>query len=171
MMKKRFFVVSSVLLISALAWAGSANTGKDEANTAAFAKFKSLVGQWESDSEKGKVTSSYELLSNGTALVEHVNVPGESPMLTVYYLEGNRLVLTHYCTAGNQPHMRATLNDADANQVRFDFVNGTNMTANDGHMHSVNVSFLGPDSFKSDWTFYKDGKAAFTVPLQFRRVR
>jgi len=120
MMKKRFFVVSTVLLISALAWAGTANTGKDEANTAAFAKFKNLVGQWEAESEKGKVTSSYELLSNGTALVEHVNVPGESPMLTVYYLEGNPWSLR--TIARPETSLTCGLRSTTVMQTRFDSI-------------------------------------------------
>ncbi|HLW54530.1 MAG TPA: hypothetical protein VKW06_16970 [Candidatus Angelobacter sp.] len=173
MTKNRVFVASLFVLISALAWAGTGAPPKDEANaTAAFAKMKNLVGQWEADTEKGKVTSTYELVSNGTALVEHVNVAGEGPMVTVYYLDGSRLVLTHYCTAGNQPRMQAESFDPASNRLSFDFVSASNLAGSgDGHMHSVKVSFQGPDAFISDWTFYKDGKAASTVPLQFRRVR
>jgi hypothetical protein len=174
MTKQRILVGSAVLAISALAWAGTKTApAKDDANaTAAFAKLKNLVGQWEADSDKGKVTSTYELISNGTALVEHFNVPGESPMLTVYHLDGNHLVLTHYCSAGNQPHMQAEAFDPASNQIRFDFVSAGSMaSADDGHMHSVKVNFISPDAFNSDWTFYKDGKPAFTQPVQFRRVR
>lgn len=175
MTKNRFLVVWTVLSISTLAWAGTKAPApaKDDANaTAAFARLKNLVGQWEADSEKGKVTSTYELISNGTALVEHVSVPGESPMLTVYHLDGNHLVLTHYCSAGNQPHMQAEAFDPASNQIRFDFVSASNMAgAGDGHMHSVKVNFISADAFNADWTFYKDGKPAFTEPIQFRRVR
>jgi hypothetical protein len=173
MAKNRFLVVLNVLVISAisasLAWAG----GKDEANaTAAFSKLETLVGQWEANTEKGKVTSTYELVSNRTALVEHVNVPGEDAMVTVYHLDGGRLVLTHYCSAGNQPHMQARAFDPASNKISFDFVSAGNLASPaDGHMHSVQISFIGPDAFNSDWTFYKDGKPAFTEPIQFRRVR
>lgn len=173
MMRSRFFVVLAVVAISALAWAGAGSpASKDESSAAtAFAKFKSLAGQWEADSEKGKVTSTYEVVSNGTAVVEHVNVPGESQMVTVYYLDGAHLVMTHYCSSGNQPHMQAGAFDTASNQIRFDFVNATNLSPGDGHMHAVQMRFLDADAFNSDWTFYKDGKAAFTVPLQFHRVR
>lgn len=170
MTKNRFLVVWSVLVIAAsLAWAG----GKDEANASvAFAKLKTLVGQWEANTDKGKVTSTYELVSNGTALLEHVKVPGEDAMVTVYNLDGGHLVLTHYCSAGNQPHMQAKSFDPASNKISFDFVSAGNLSSPaDGHMHSVQISFIGPDAFNSDWTFYKDGKAAFTEPIRFRRVR
>lgn len=175
MRMNRYIVVFTLLAISALGWAGtnSSTEAKNGTNAvAAFAQLKNLVGQWEANTEKGKITSTYELISNGTALVEHINVPGESPMLTVYYLDGSHLVLTHYCSAGNQPHMQAAAFDPASNQLRFNFESATNLSsASDGHMHTVQVTFLGPDAFNSDWTFYKDGKAAFTEPIQFHRVR
>lgn len=174
MIKNRVLVVSTLLMISALAWAGTSSpaAASEDNAAAAFAKMKNLVGQWEANSDKGKVSSTYELVSNGTALVEHVSVPGEGAMLTVYHLDGSHLVLTHYCTTGNQPHMQAKAFDPASNQIRFDFVSAGNLSsAADGHMHSVQVTFLGPDAFNSDWTFYKDGKPAFTEPIQFHRVR
>ncbi len=33
------------------------------------------------------------------------------------------------------------------------------------------LAILGLDAFNADWTFYKDGKPAFTEPIQFHRVR
>jgi hypothetical protein len=170
MMKNRFLVALSLVALSAsLAGAGAKN---DDNAAAAFAKLKTLVGQWEADTDKGKITATYELVSNDTALVEHVNVPGEDAMLTVYHLDGSHLVLTHYCSAGNQPHMQAKAFDPASNTIRFDFLSAGNLaSAGDGHMHSVQVSFIGPDAFKSDWTFYKDGKPAFSEGFQFRRVR
>jgi hypothetical protein len=157
------------------AWAGSGErtAAQDHSNAgAAFEKLKALAGQWEATTEQGKVTSSLEPVSNGTALLEKLTVPGEAEMVTVYYLDGNRLVLTHYCAAGNQPHMQAEVFNPGSNQIKFDFAGATNLkSAGDGHMHSAQITFLGPDAFKADWTFYKDGKPAFTEPIQFHRVR
>ena len=55
----------------------------------------------------GKVYLSYELIAGGTALVERERTDKTPEMLTVYHLDGKRLVLTHYCMAGNQPRMEA----------------------------------------------------------------
>lgn len=174
-MMKKLLVVSLLISLSALGWAGSnmSTDAKDDGNAAAaFNKLKTLVGQWEASSEKGKVTSSYELVSNGTALVEHITVPGEGTMLTVYNRDGNRLVLTHYCSEGNQPRMQAEAFDPASNQIRFDFLSAGNLgSAADGHMHSAKITLLGPDTFNAEWAFYRDGKAAFSVPIQFHRVR
>src|ERR1044071_4021628 len=94
-----------------LIWLGLAGTvahagDKQDTNAvAAFNRLKTLAGNWEATSTRGKVTSAYEVISNGSALVEHVKGTGEDEMLTVYHLDGNLLVLTPFCTAGNQPHM------------------------------------------------------------------
>ncbi len=177
MSRNRVFAVVGIFFVmsACAAWAGTAGNAADASQSnasAAFDKLKSLAGQWEATSEKGRVTSSLELVSNGTVLLEKIKVAGEDEMVTVYYLDGNRLVLTHYCTAGNQPHMQAAAFEPGSNLIRFDFASATNLASpGAGHMHSAQIKFLGPDAFNADWTFYKDGKPAFTEPIQFHRVR
>lgn len=179
MKMKRFGVVSWMgAAVAVMVWLSLASTvayaaGKqDNGAAAAFARIKSLAGNWEAKTEKGKVTSSYEVVSNGSAVLEKINVPGESEMVTVYHLDGSRLVLTHYCTAGNQPRMQAEAFDPESNQLVFKFAGGDNLTdPNTGHMHNVLLKFSGPDAFTAAWTFHKDGKAAFTENIQYTRVK
>ncbi len=175
MSRNRIFAVVGFFLATSLTWAGTAGNVADKGDSnaaAAFDKLKTLAGQWEASSEKGKVTSSLELVSNGTVLLEKIRVADEGEMVTVYYLDGNRLVLTHYCTAGNQPHMQAEAFDPASNVIRFDFAGAGNLLSpGDGHMHTAQIKFLGADAFNVDWTFYKDGKPAFTEPIEFHRVR
>ncbi len=159
-------------------WVGLAGTvaeaaSKPETNAGvAFAKLKSLAGNWEAESERGKVTSTYEIISNGSALVEHIKVPGENVMMTVYHLDGDRLVLTHYCTAGNQPHMQAEAFNPASNQLVFNFAGGGNLSdPNVGHMHSAAIKFLSGDAFTSKWTFQENGKPKFVENMEFHRVQ
>lgn len=165
-------------MAATICWLGLATTvaratDKPETNaTAAFNKLKSLAGTWEATSKRGKVTSSYEVISNGNALAERVSVPGEGEMLTVYHLDGNRLVLTHYCTAGNEPHMQAEVYDPASNQLKFDFAGGGNLAdANAGHMHNVAFKFAGADEFTADWTFQENGKPKFVENIVYHRVK
>jgi hypothetical protein len=165
-------VASAMLWLTLAATAASAATKPESNADAGFAKLKTLVGNWEADSQRGKVSSSYELISNGSALVEHIRVPGEEEMMTVYHLDGNRLVLTHYCTAGNQPHMQAEAYDPLGNQLVFNFVNGGNLSdPNKGHMHHVVLQFLSADSFSSKWSFQENGKPKFAENMEFHRVK
>jgi hypothetical protein len=152
--------------------AAFAQTTKDPANAAqAFDKLKTLAGNGEATTEKGKVTTSFELLSGGTALAEHMSMPGEKEMLTVYFVDGNRLLLTHYCEAGNQPRMQAAAFDPKSTVIDFGFLDATNMPdANAGHMHHVTVKLNSPSELVEDWTFYQGGKASMTVPILYHRV-
>src|SRR5207245_777336 len=111
-MRKSLRVVCLSLIVAALGLVSvgtalAADTKKPANASLAFEKLKGLVGQWEATTQKGTVTSSYELVANGTVLVERFKMKDEGEMETVYHLDGNHLVLTHYCTAGNQPHMQA----------------------------------------------------------------
>jgi hypothetical protein len=164
------FVLAVVCVVSAGA---AAADGKDQSNAAlAFDKLKSLVGQWEGTTDKGKVTTTYELVAGGSALLERVNMDGHGEMPTVYYLDGNRLMLTHYCIAGNQPNLQAERFDPASNELRFRFVNATNLaSANAGHMHNAVLKLGGPDQFTADWTWYENGKEGSHVVVQNHRVR
>jgi hypothetical protein len=163
--------------IATVLWLGLAGTvanaaGKESNAAEAFAKLKTLAGNWEATSSRGKVTTSYEVISNGSAVVEHINVPSEEEMLTVYHLDGNRLVLTHYCTAGNQPHMQAEPYDAASNQLVFDFAGGGNLSdTNVGHMHNAVFKFVSADEFAAKWTFQENGKPKFVENIEYRRVK
>ena len=166
------------VLAATVVWLGLAGTvaqaadNRDTNATAAFNRLKTLVGNWEATSQRGKVTTSYELISNGTALAEHINVPGEGEMLTVYYLDSNRLVLTHYCTAGNQPRMQAEAYDPASNQLAFNFAGGGGLSdPNVGHMHSAVLKFSGADAFTASWTFQENGKPRFVENIEYHRVK
>lgn len=148
-------------------------TDKQEKNAAAaFNKLKTLAGTWEAASKRGKITSSYEVISNGSAVTERINVPGEGEMLTVYHLDGDRLVLTHYCTAGNQPHMQAEAYDPASNEIQFNFAGGGSLAdANAGHMHNVLFKFSSADAFTTNWTFQENGKPKFVENSEYHRVK
>ena len=93
-------------------------------------------------------------------------------MLTVYHLDGDHLVLTHYCTAGNQPHMQAEAYDPANNQLVFKFAGGSNLSnLNVGHMHNVTFKFAGADEFIADWTFQENGKPRFVQNIDYHRVK
>jgi len=97
---------TTAFLIGSLLWMplGAAAEGSTPA-AAMFARIKSLAGQWEAQVNGGKAEITYEVIAGGSAVMERESAEGMPPMLTVYYLDGNRLLLTHYCMAGNQPRM------------------------------------------------------------------
>jgi hypothetical protein len=176
-MSRNFRIILTTLTLAAvyiLGQAGAilARTPDQPSNAAqAFEKLKTLVGTWEATTSKGKVTTTFELASKGTALIEHLTVASGEDMVTVYYVDGNRLILTHYCEGGNQPRMQATTFDANSQSIDFHFVDGTNVqTPGTMFMHDVSIKFHGANEVAADWTSFKDGKAGFTVPFVYHRV-
>jgi len=167
-MKRHYFLIAS-LALAATVNAGPKTEGSGDA--AAFARLKTLVGEWEANTQMGKAHLSYELIAGGTALVEKETGEKMPAMLTVYHLDGDRLVLTHYCMAGNQPRMRARPFDAASGQLEFEFLDATNLTPGGGHMHSAKIRFVDNDHLKTEWAFYEDGAQKFTEGAEYTRVR
>ena len=142
---------------------------------AAFEQLKALAGHWEAQAAgENKVTMDLELTSGGTALIERSHmVEGGKPveMITLYYLDGDQLKLTHYCMAGNQPTMVATYTP-ETKTLKFAFSSITNLKSPDaGHMHHAVYTFVDSDHFKTAWTFRKEQKDAFTEDVTYVRTK
>lgn len=141
----------------------------------AFEKLKSLVGHWETDkANMNKASLDFELTSGGTAILEKLRMVEDgkpAEMITLYYLDGGDVKLTHYCTEGNQPTMRGTYSP-ETKTLTFEFVSISNLkSANDGHMHHATYTLVDNDHFKTTWTFRKDQKDAFTEEMTYVRVK
>jgi len=128
---------------------------------AAFARFRALEGTWEGKSTKGWTESlRYEPIAAGSTVLElsldaH---PGEA-MATAFYLDGDRLLLTHYCVAKNQPRLEATAFADGGRTVVFTFKDGANIPTRDrGHMDKAVFTFETDDRVVSRWTWYQDGQ-------------
>jgi hypothetical protein len=173
MMLRMMFVVSFVIVALTLAPAADTSTTQ---SAAAFEKLKSLAGNWESKNGEGqKSHTRYEVLSGGSAVVErYVNesMSADKAMETVYYLDGDRLLLTHYCMAHNQPRMQAESFDSSTGSLQFAYLDATGLAnPSAGHMHDVKFTFADNDHFTADWQFYEGGKPKFTESVQFTRVK
>lgn len=127
----------------------------------AFDRLAALAGDWidveGTFGTKDQVAVLYRLTGNKSAVVETL-FPGQPhEMVTVYHKDGNDLVLTHYCAAGNQPRMRAKTVSGD--RIEFTFDGGTNIDpAKDTHMHSAWMQFLSADEIRGEWVGWSEGK-------------
>src|ERR1700686_5541964 len=170
-MKNAVRIVIAVALAAGLA--GSHQVVAAGTSADAFAQLKTLVGHWEEQkASESKSTLDIELTAGGTTLLEKFRMVEQGKpveMITMYYLDGGQVKLTHYCMAGNQPTMRATY-APETKTLTFDFENATNLKSpNDGHMHHAVYTFLDSDHFKTTWTFQKDQKDAFTEDVIYVR--
>jgi hypothetical protein len=155
----RLMTLSAMGLCGLLLAGEKSVTGKAGDGPAAFEKLKGLDGEWRGtvQSKDGPpVTVTYRTTSNGNAVLEDL-FPGTShEMITVYHLDGDALVLTHYCAMGNQPRM--SLTTSDPGELVFDFAGGANVKPEVAHMHSARISLRDADHLESEWVVYQSGR-------------
>jgi hypothetical protein len=164
--------LAAVAFVSAIVFAQS--QGKAAAANAGLDKLKALQGEWVdvdgAFGKKGAVAVTYKVTSGGKTVIETfpINTPYE--MATVYYVDGNDLVLTHYCSGGTQPRMRS--HGLNGNTLTFDFDGGANIDpAVTSHMHSAQIEFLSADEIRATWSNWSHGKPDDAHKATFRIVR
>jgi len=151
-----------------------------------FDKMKSLAGSWE-----GRVTTvppqpgmgdgaildvSLRVTSRGNALVHEMKAAGtaDDPTkydhpVTMFYLENDRLLLTHYCDAGNRPRMAARTSP-DGKTVEFDFLDLAGGTQY-GHMHHAVFTVIDANHHTEDWTYMMPGDKPVNAHFDLQRTK
>jgi hypothetical protein len=146
---------------------GQKPDGQQASAQLAFARLKTLAGNWKGQAAMGPqpgmnapVRVSLRVTSGGSALM-HEMVPegrsvdpgnGDDDPITMLYMDGDRLILTHYCDSGkNRPRMVGKLSP-DGKAVEFDFLDVSGGTSN-GHMHHAVFTIVDADHHTEDWTY------------------
>jgi hypothetical protein len=174
-MKRHVVLMASLLLAGMAAYVTAEAAGpKSESMSAAeaFSRLKTLAGDWEADTQMGKAHLNIQLIAGGTSLVERETGDKMPEMMTVYYVDGDRLLLTHYCMAGNQPRMQARSFNPETGEVAFEFLDATNLTTpGAGHMHNAKIRIADRDHLVTEWEFYENGQKKMSESSQYTRVR
>lgn len=148
----------------------------DSAASAARADFdrvKALAGDWVRVDAEGNAAGtsdwSFRVTAGGHAVLETLFAGSEEEMITLYYMEGDELVLTHYCVAGNQPHMHAV--PAEEGTLAFECSSDDGLsTPDEAHMHRGAMRILGPDELETEWRMFSGGENTYTASFRLRRA-
>ena len=148
----------AILLVTSLALA-AVEAADQITPRAAFAQLQTLVGEWEGKTEKGRVLKvSYRLTANNTVLIETWTLGPQRESLTLYHMDNESLLATHYCAIGNQPRLRFKEGGSPSLFV-FEFVSATNLPKPEAsHQHRFEIELLGPNSFARSETYLENGK-------------
>ena len=179
-MKPLRLMLSLVLISLSTAALGQSNAQKS------FDTLKTLAGSWEgpvtatpkqADMTDGTPTQvSMRVTSRGNALVHEMKQAGtpDDPArydhpVTMLYLDGDRLLLTHYCDAGNRPRMVASASP-DGKTVEFAFLDlsGGNQY---GHMDHAVFTIIDANHHIEDWTYMTPGDKPVRAHLDLRRTK
>jgi hypothetical protein len=160
------------LLLSALAFAQS------EAQKS-FDKLKTLAGSWQGqvttfpqqgELEGKSMQVSLRATSMGNALMHEMTGTGRpDDPITMLYVDDNRLLLTHYCDAGNRPRMTGKMS-ADGNTVEFDFLDVAGGTQH-GHMHHAVFTVIDANHHTEEWTYMTPGDKPVRAHLDLQRTK
>ena len=169
-MKRNALLVS----IALLAMSGTALAADSEAIMSRLAE---LEGEWMLLDENGEVTeivaSTFRITASGSTLMERMfpDSPDGYEMLNVYHLDGDRVLMTHYCSAGNQPRLSAISTEED--RLRWEMESITNLSdPGDDHMHQAEFVFHSDDRLTTHWNSMSDGELSdesATFELQRRQ--
>ena len=179
-MKSRISIGLTILVAVGIAMTQLGAGSQDKLDKSAIAKkqfeqMKMLVGNWEGMAMQGEEGSpgvvTYRLTASGSVILETMNggTPGE--MITMYHLDGENLMLTHYCAVRNQPRMKAK-HSVNTKSIDFAYFDGTNMDPKkDMYMHGVKFNFADDGSVETTWTMYSGGVEQNQMKIQMHRVK
>ena len=190
-MKSHRYVLPVVVLMSlfTVALAQHDMQKSDAQNSDAqksFTLLKTLGGNWQGstdinppqpdmgDTSVSRITM--RVTSRGNALVHEITDPAkpDDPTkydhpVTMFYLDGDRLTLTHYCDAGNRPRMTARTSP-DGKTVEFDFIDVSGSTQY-GHMHHAVFTIIDANHHIEDWTYMMPGEKPLHAHMDLKRVQ
>jgi hypothetical protein len=131
---------------------------------AVFRQLVSLVGEWEAVQNGVPVTETYTLTANRSALMAETK-PGNDPaMITMFTVDGEHLIATHYCAARNQPQMQTGIPEDLQKGVTFSLVRVTGMkTQDDWHNTGLTITLEDKDHMTQRWTYLYKRRPGMTV--------
>jgi hypothetical protein len=137
----------------------------------AFDRLASLKGEWKGQIDGVNTTLIYTLAANGSALMEECRPEKGPEMITMFTIDGDHLIATHYCSAKNQPQMATSaITDAQKPLV-FSLVQVTGLkSADDWHNTGLTVIQEDNDHLTQEWSYQFKGKTGKNI-FHFTRVR
>ena len=116
-----------------------------------------LEGRWEGSDPSGNAfVTEFEVIAQGTAVRETMFPDSPHEMTNMYTLDGNTLVMTHYCAGGNQPHMRATAIEANTMVFQPDGVSDLKQDE-EQYMGAMTLVVKDADTIEQHWKSLKMG--------------
>jgi hypothetical protein len=143
-----------------------------------FEALKALAGSWEGtlttvppvkDVAGMRVKVVMRVTSKGNAIMHEMTIAGmpDDP-ITMIHLDGERLMLTHYCDAGNRPRMVGETS-LDGKTVAFEVLDVSGSTER-GHMADAVFTIVDANHHSEEWTsIYPGGRTTGRFDLQRTR--
>src|SRR2546429_8879798 len=164
-------IVLRLISITAVILAALALAADKTKSEEAFDHLASLQGKWQGIADGVNTTLIYTLTANGSTLMEQCRPEKGHEMITMFTVDGDHLIATHYCSARNQPQM-ATAAISDAQKpLAFSLVRVTGLKSpDDFHNTGLTVIQEDNDHLTQEWSYQHKGKTGRNI-FRFTRVR
>ena len=167
-------MVTSIALLTGCQSGGVRAVGSSSAESSkSLEMIKALEGEWvllkmngETPPEPG--ITAFKVGSMGSS-VREVMFPGSAHEMTnMYHMNGNELMVTHYCGAGNQPRMRGVV--VTPGHVEFKTESVTNLVSMETEfMGELTLDMADRNSLKQSWRSIKDGSGTSHMVFEYKR--
>lgn len=126
--------VLAMALLPAASMASPDTTPRILTPSEQFESIRSWEGRWEV-AETTALRIVFEATARGSAMVERWETSAGLHSMTIYHMDGEELIATHYCPQGNQPRLESR--EAASGEVRFAFRDVTDLDAGEAHAHAL----------------------------------
>jgi len=181
-MQRMMVLAASLTLLLGFAASTGAQSKKAQSNpvaaspettvydaASALAFLKTTSGDWSSASDQhehggtapggNRSIVSVKTKAAGSAVVHTYaqGTPGE--METIFHMDGDQLLLTHYCALQNAPVLKFVKTN-NPGELKFEFLGGTNFDPKvDAHLHQSTFLIKDKDTIEQSSTVFANGKA------------
>ncbi|MDH3404616.1 MAG: hypothetical protein OES32_14370 [Acidobacteriota bacterium] len=170
-------IAAAVLVVSVPALAAEGASPAD-----VFDRLQSMAGTWnvtaeqvagEPEGEGGPLEAVHEfrLSAGGTVVMEVMGAGTDHEMINMFHMDGDDLVLTHYCAGGNQPTMKLDREMLAQGKTHFAFTGGTNLEAEaDHHIHAATLDWKDDGTVVADWSAWGGGEEVGVMRFELTRA-
>jgi hypothetical protein len=137
----------------------------------AFEKMKTLAGSWDGTVMGIPINFTIRPVSSGNAILHEGNTEKGVPNheITMFYVDGDRLLATHYCDAGNRSNMEGKMS-ADGTSVEFNFLDVTGSTKG-GLVKRMKFTMIDANKHVVEFTFIMPNGKPIELHGEFQRTK
>jgi hypothetical protein len=172
----RKFIILLVIICAAATAAFSQETSKNvnppSKAQKAFENLKALSGSWEGTIMGIPISFTIRAASSGTTILQEANTtkgPTPDHEITMFYLDGERLLATHFCDAGNRSNMEGKISD-DGKSVEFSFIDVAGSTKG-GMIKRIMITLIDANKHLEEFTFMMPNGKPVELRGEFQRTK
>lgn len=137
----------------------------------AFEKLKSLSGSWQGSIMGIPINFTIRPASSGTAILHEGNTEKGPPdhEITMFYVEDDRLIATHYCDGGNRARLVGKMSP-DGKSIEFSFLDVAG-NAKGGLVKRMLFTVIDANKHMAEFTFIMPNGKSIELRGEFQRTK